>query len=427
MLRPRAPVNGRRAPGRQPVRIGLVISVPVFEDFYPRHGVSREDYLARYDSDWICYYTRLLVRAGFELTWYLFSRAVARAETHRHAPTGARVRFLPASPLYNWWTVRLPWIHHFSLHLATLSRGFLHELRADPPELLYVQDYESGRFDVVSLLAARLGIPVVGQFHGGHSPARWPLRALRRWALRRAALILSPNTDEHRRVCGTHGLSGARAQLFPNPVPVFAVPDREGAEVKREAGIPRAHRYVLFLGRLDANKGVDLLLAAHRELARRFPDLHLVVAGDGPDLEALRRAAEGLPRVHFLGWVASRPRVHALLGGAEAVACPSGEEAFCYVAAEAMTAARPVVASAVGGLKDLVLDGVTGSLIPPRDPAALGAALARLVDDPAASARMGAAGRARIEREFAEDVLVPRLVALLHRAAGCARPACEPA
>jgi glycosyltransferase involved in cell wall biosynthesis len=396
--------------------IGLLISTPVFEDFFGSIGISRAEYLRAYDNDWICYYTRVLVGQGFRLRWYLFSRAVREPESAVHEPTGAEVRFLPAARLYNWWTVRLPWIHHFSAHYATMASSLVRELRRRPPDVLYVQDYESGRFDVASVVAAALRIPVVGQYQGGHSPARDPLRGLRRWAIRRAGAILAPNREEYRRVHEAYALDD-RAAYLPSPVPPPPSPSVGPAFLKAGLGLGPAERYVLFLGRLDAHhKGVDVLLAAFRLLAERFEDVHLVIVGRGPDGPELERSARDLPRVHFLGWEASRTRVADLVSAADVVACPSRFEAFCYVAAEAMAAGRPVVASAVGGLRDLVADGCTGFLVPPGDAPALARALAKVLDDPRAVAALGRAGRERFERELSEAVVAPRLAEIIRAA-----------
>jgi glycosyltransferase involved in cell wall biosynthesis len=197
---------------------------------------------------------------------------------------------------------------------------------------------------------------------------------------------------------------GDRAVYFPNPVPA-PPPDVS-------TGLERPGRYVLFVGRIDANKGLDVLLEAFRRLTPSRPELHLVVVGDGPERRALEARAADLPRVHFTGWVDDRARVHALHRRAAVVACPSYTEAFCYAAAEAMAVGRPVVASAVGGLLDLVEDGRTGLLVPPGDASALTDALVKLVDAPQLADEMGAQGRERIEREFSEAVLVPRLAAM---------------
>jgi glycosyltransferase involved in cell wall biosynthesis len=408
------------APASRPV-IGLLISTPIFEQFFGSIGISRAEYLRTYDNDWICYYSRLLVRQGFHLRWYLFSREVRGTESAVHEPTGAEVRFLRSSSLYNWWTVRLPYVHHFSLYYATMACSFARELRQRRPDLLYVQDYESGRFDVASVIAARFGIPVVGQYHGGHSPAHVPLRGLRRWAIRRAARILTPNREEYHRVRDAYAIDDG-VDYLPHPVSRLAASSTSRAAVKAGLGLGKCDRYVLFLGRLDANhKGTDVLLSAFRLLAERFSDLHLVIAGRGPDSDVLERYAVDLPRVHFLGWVASREQVGDLLSAADVVACPSRFEAFCYVAAEAMAAGRPVVASAVGGLRDLVVNGHTGLLVPPGDAVALAEALEKVLLNPDAAETMGRTGQARIETEFSETVVVPRLDNLLRAAIATGR------
>jgi glycosyltransferase involved in cell wall biosynthesis len=398
-----------RATPTDPPVLGLLISAPVFEDVFGRVGIGRAEYLRTYDNDWICYYSKLLSARGFRLCWYLFSRAARRAESAVHEPSGSEVRFLPVPRLYNWWTQRLPYVWRFRLHLATVSSAFAGELRRRPPDLLWIQDYESGRFDVGSLLAARLRIPVVGQYHGGHSPATAPLGALRRWALRRAALILAPNHEEYRRVRDAYDLGG-RAVYFPNPMPMPPPSSNSAAAIKTGLGLADTDRYVLFIGRIDANKGVNWLLAAWRRLAPSRPDLHLVIAGDGSDRQALQTQAADLEHVHFLGWVADRARVFELHSAATVVACPSYSEAYCYAAAEAMAMGRPVVASAVGGLRDLVDDGHTGLLVPPGDDAALAGALAKVLEDPSVAHAMGQAARERFEREFSEPVLASRLV-----------------
>jgi glycosyltransferase involved in cell wall biosynthesis len=152
---------------------------------------------------------------------------------------------------------------------------------------------------------------------------------------------------------------------------------------------------VLYAGRLSAEKGVlDLLAAAD--------GLPLTVAGDGP----LRERVPGA-----LGFV-PHDELERLYERAAVVACPSLREGFGVVCAEAMAHARPVVASAVGGLLDLVLDGETGLLVPPGDSRALRAALERLLADADLRSRLGAAARERIRMRFAWDVVLDRTLEL---------------
>ena len=149
---------------------------------------------------------------------------------------------------------------------------------------------------------------------------------------------------------------------------------------------------MLYACRLSSEKSVFELVEAAR-------GLRLVVAGDGP----LRRH---VPQAR--GFVAL-DELARLYAGAAVVACPSRREGFGMACLEAMAYGKPVVASAVGGLLDLVVDGETGLLVPPRDPQALRAALERLLADAELRHRLGAAARERAAAEFSWDSAIKRL------------------
>ena len=169
-----------------------------------------------------------------------------------------------------------------------------------------------------------------------------------------------------------------------------------GIEAGPEPPPPPEEPRLAAVGRLVPVKGLDVLLDAFAEARRSVPELSLEVAGEGPlraGLEA--RAGDG---VSFLGRVAPAAPVYER---SLAVVVPSRGEGFGMVALEAMERGRAVVASRVGGLPELVEDGVTGLLVPPGDAAALAAALVELGADPARARALGAAGRERALAEFA--------------------------
>jgi glycosyltransferase involved in cell wall biosynthesis len=157
--------------------------------------------------------------------------------------------------------------------------------------------------------------------------------------------------------------------------------------------------YGLYLGQLAAHKGVSTLVRA----AALAPDVPLKLAGEGPERSSLEASASGLPNVRFEGHLTGAP-LRNLLEGARFVVLPSEcYENSPYSVLEGMGTAKPVIASNLGGLPEMVEEGETGLLFPAGDATALARCMARLWHDPESAAAMGAAGRRRVEREFSAD------------------------
>jgi len=194
-----------------------------------------------------------------------------------------------------------------------------------------------------------------------------------RWLLRRARLVLCPST----------ALAEAAGRLGARDVRV--VPS--GVHLPDEVATPSEPSHVLYVGRLSEEKGIRDLLEATEGLPR-------VIVGDGA-LRSLVPDAVGFVPPSMLGPYYERAAV---------VACPSHREGYGVAAREAMAYGRPVVAAAVGGLTDAVEDGVTGLLVPPRNPAVLRTALEGLLADPVLRSRLGAAGREKALRELSWTV-----------------------
>jgi glycosyltransferase involved in cell wall biosynthesis len=195
--------------------------------------------------------------------------------------------------------------------------------------------------------------------------ARWAARRF----VRRARLVLCPSQAL---VEDAHALGARDVRVVPS-----------GVEIPEAVGAPAEPPHVLFVGRLSEEKGVDELLEATRDLPR-------VIVGDGPLRDRVPDAVGFVPP-RALGRYYERAAV---------VACPSHREGYGVVAREAMAHARPVVAAAVGGLADAVEDGVTGLLVPPRDPAALRAAVERLLADGELRQQLGSAARRAASERF---------------------------
>jgi glycogen(starch) synthase len=202
-----------------------------------------------------------------------------------------------------------------------------------------------------------------------------------------------------RRAAAVITLTDRLAGMLAADVPagrLHVVPSGMRAAAFHPAAVPPARRSgVLFVGRLHRQKGLDTLIRALPLLPAATT---VTLAGDGPERGALERLASDLgvgDRVTVTGFLPHRD-VPALLAGADVVVLPSRYEELGTALVEAMAAGRPVVASRVGGIPELVRDGVDGLLVPPGDPVALAAAIDRLLGDRRLAARLGASGRTRV-------------------------------
>jgi glycosyltransferase involved in cell wall biosynthesis len=221
----------------------------------------------------------------------------------------------------------------------------------------------------------------------------------RRMMRARAVVFVSEHSREK---ANGLGYRCRQAVVIPNGVDV---------EVFRPAALSRPARpVVLFVGRFDEQKGVDVLLQAWRALDGRA-ELHL--AGTGWREERYRELAAslGLRTVSFIGHV-PRQQLPALLNQARLLVLPSRYENFPISLLEAMSCGIPVVTTRVGGIPELVTAGREGLLVPPEDVGALSGALITLVDDAERARAMGEEGRRTIGGRYSWDIIAARMVAL---------------
>jgi glycosyltransferase involved in cell wall biosynthesis len=200
----------------------------------------------------------------------------------------------------------------------------------------------------------------------------------------------------------TYEAIGVPPELFvtvPNGVAPQAGRISRG-EARRLLGLEPNGPVVLTIGRLTHMKAQWLLIDAVPGLAARFPGLAVVFLGDGPLGGSLQAQAAALGVAGHVFFAGHRTDARRLLAAADVFVLPSRHEGMPLAALEAMEAGLPVVATRVIGSAEVIDDGVTGALVRPGDPTALGAAVARLLADPALRRRQGAAGRRRYEARF---------------------------
>jgi glycosyltransferase involved in cell wall biosynthesis len=220
--------------------------------------------------------------------------------------------------------------------------------------------------------------------------------------------------DQHR--CGA---PTGRGRVIHNGVDLAlysALPDRGAA--RAALGLPPDRPIVALAARFERWKGQELFLRSLRQVIAAVPNVLGLVVGDGTgtgqgyadELAALAAELGLRDAVRFTGYCGDMP---VLLAAVDVLAHTSiSPEPFGRVLIEAMAAGRPVVTPAEGGGLEIVADGVTGLLYTPRDPAALAAALLRLLGDPALAAAFGAAGRARVAERFSIDAHAAAVSAL---------------
>jgi glycosyltransferase involved in cell wall biosynthesis len=274
---------------------------------------------------------------------------------------------------------------------------------AEPRPLLIHAHF--GRGGALALPIARaLRLPLVVTFHGGDATKEKHYRRQfiptifqrRRAALQREAALFICVAEHIREVLLTRGFPAAKLKVI-----------RYGVEPEADDRLqPPAQRpYLLFVGRFVEKKGARYLLDAMRALASDGAPVDLVLVGDGPLAEPLKRQAAGLSGTRFLGWL-PYGEVRRLMGSALAICVPSvaaqtgDAEGLPNVVLEAMASAAPVIASDLGGIGEAVEHGRTGFLLPPADSRAIAAAVLRLLADKALCRRMRVAARAAATAHF---------------------------
>ena len=312
-------------------------------------------------------------------------------------------------------------------HVAELIR----ELR---PHILHTHTAKAGAIGrMAAMLAGGAAPPIVVHTFHGHVLRGYfgPLRSgffreLERWLARRTTALVAVSPEVRDDLVALGIAPAEKFTVVRLGIELDArigLPDGNGREARRLLGIPPDRFVVGWIGRMTGVKRTDDVLLAVRRLRDRGVDAVLCMVGDGPDRDTVERRAHELGIVRDSVFLGYQEEVAPYYAAFDALILPSANEGTPVSAIEALAGGRPVVATRVGGVPDVVRDGIDGFLVEPGDVDAMADRLAALAGDAQLRHRMGEAGRADVHERYSVDRLLDDVDQLYRRLLdGCSSP-----
>ncbi|HET9700207.1 MAG TPA: glycosyltransferase [Burkholderiales bacterium] len=296
-------------------------------------------------------------------------------------------------------------------------------LVAEGIDLLHTHSYKPNLYARLAGLPCREGgLRIAAHYHNQYDN-KWEKDGsltLERMLARSSDALLAVSGSVRDHVAERLGIARERVDVILNGVDAERFAGQDPARARDGFGLPPDRPVVGIVGRISPQKGQEDFLRAARLLAPRFPDALFLVVGSADDERLLART-RGLAgelglgdAVRFTGHVTDMPALYAAL---DVLVAPSRWEGFGLMLVEAMAAGKPIVASAVGAIPEVLGEGGAGVLVAPADPAAIAGAVAPLLADAGRRAAMGAAGRLRA-RDFSWEASGRRLAAVYDRVLG---------
>lgn len=296
-----------------------------------------------------------------------------------------------------------------------IGLALVRRFRALRPDLVHTHLVHA---DAYGLWAARrAGVPsaLSSRHNNDRFRRRTACRWLTRWSMSHADAVVAISGAVADFTIRVEGVASSRVVTVHYGLEADAPGPADMAAARLRLGAPTGEPLVGVIGRSVEQKGIDVLLSAFPRIIAAVPDARLAVVGDGPLRGALEATAQALGiagRVRFTGWV---DRASTLMPACDVVVIPSRFEGFGLVALEAMAASRPIVATRVDALCEIVADGETGLLVPGEDPERLAEVVAGLLRAPDRAQAMGRAGHRRLVERFSVDRMVDGTLAVYQR------------
>jgi glycosyltransferase involved in cell wall biosynthesis len=384
--------SGHRRP-----RIAFFDYPDVFEDFYPHYGVTQSSF----SSDWFNTanhaWLTIVQREIGDVTWYVTAlRPEIKSATHRRV--GCIIKFVRSSWLHRilWNFFYIPpfawrWRRFYrtyaliASYLSPLSWQLWRSLKKDRPDVLFVQDYCSGRFDILSLFAWLLNLPLVA-FHSGSTSDKYLGKFVKHFTIPSADFIFPSGLNEENHLALKFKFPRENQLIIRPPIDVSVYQPVSRSEACRAFGLNPDKHYFIFMGRLDDGvKRISNIIDVFVPLAAAFREFDLLIVGSGQDEQSLKHQANEVApgRIHFLGWLGDDKSKVLALGTADCLLLASLREASPAVIGEAFACGVPVISTNVGGIDDLVIQDESGWLYPPQDYVGLGNCMKKVMNDPA--------------------------------------------
>ncbi len=292
-------------------------------------------------------------------------------------------------------------------------------MREQHIDLIHTHLYHANLYG--RLAARREGIPAISSVHNTYNKRKWYRHLINRWLASETFVVTAGSNDVEKDLLVVDRLPRNKVLRLPNSIDLSRVETSiNKGDAKQHFGFTESDLVIGTVGRAEEQKGHVFLLEAFAQLRQR-PDgqhLKLLLVGDGRLLPKLKEAAVSLgisEAVHFPGNITNLADVYRAF---DLFAMPSLWEGLSLAMLEAMAAGLPVVATDVGGARDVLGDNQRGLLVPPHDAAALESAIGKLIDAPNIAARLAAAGREQVNANYSVAALAHQLAGLYRAAIG---------
>jgi glycosyltransferase involved in cell wall biosynthesis len=280
-------------------------------------------------------------------------------------------------------------------------------LRRERVDVIHAHKFGSNIWGVVFGRLCRVPVVITHEHGWAFEGRRMKMMLDRELIARGSDAFIAVSREDRRRMIEIERVDPETAVFVPNGIP--ALPTPSGRDVRAELGVGAGDPLVISVGFLRRPKAMDVLIEAAAGIAPRFPGLKVLIVGEGADRLVYEALIERLGAGDTVRLLGLRSDVPDLLAASDLAVLSTDSEGSPLSVMEYMDAGLPVVATRVGGIPDLIDDGIEGLLVERQDPAGLGEAIARLLGEPDEARRMGERARERRRREFDIDVMVENL------------------